>query len=114
MTVNLEPGARWLVDDVNDVMLMATVAFSPHKRGALKMHSEHGRRTTVEPKPAWWELRYPWETQPPWWRFFERSRFRRMHERIARLEFDLGICRDKYDRPTWYDLPWIDLYGSMM
>lgn len=41
-------------------------------------------------------------TQPPWWKFRARSRWRRMMENIAFAESDLGIARVPQFPWWWY------------
>lgn len=76
------------------------------KSTALKSSAHGGRRVPREPTPTWWELRYPWERMPPWWRPVLRRRYKKMHERIRAHEYTLGITRDKYGLRVMGGLPW--------
>jgi hypothetical protein len=54
-------------------------------------------------QPAWYELRLPWEKQPPWWRLIARARYRGLQERILRRELALGLTTRSWSIFPWYD-----------
>ena len=55
-----------------------------------------------EVKP-WFELRLPFETEPPWYKPVLRRRWRKRHERIFFLEQDVGLISNIIGD---YSLPW--------